>query len=222
MFRSVRPYLERAGLEEPVVCYQGAVVAEPATGRFLRHVPIELDLAREAIAAVQERGFALNCYVDDDLYVTAENPGARSYADFQHIPLNIVGPLLDWLDRPPTKLVVVDDPATLDRLRPELTAQFDGRLFIAKSLPFFLELASPEVSKGTGMAFVAERLGFTAEAAVGFGDGENDLELLEWAGYAVAVENGDEQVKALADWVVPGPREEGVALVIEALLDSRT
>ena len=221
MFRSVRPYLERAGLEEPVVCYQGAVVAEPATGRFLRHVPIELELACEAIAAVQERGFALNCYVDDALCVAAENPGARAYADFQHIPLNIVGPLLDWLDRPPTKLVVVEDPETLDRLRAELTAQFDGRLFIAKSLPFFLELASPEVSKGTGMAFVAERLGFAAGAAVGFGDGENDLELLEWAGYAIAVENADDRVKALADWVVPGPREEGVAQVIEALLDSR-
>ena len=221
MFRSVRPYLERAGLEEPVVCYQGAVVAEPATGRFLRHVPIELELAREAIAAVQERGFALNCYVDDDLCVAAENPGARAYADFQHIPLNIVGPLLDWLDRPPTKLVVVEDPETLDRLRAELTAQFDGRLFIAKSLPFFLELASPEVSKGTGMAFVADRLGFAAAAAVGYGDGENDFELLEWAGYAIAVENADDRVKALADWVVPGPREEGVAQVIEALLDSR-
>ena len=81
------------------------------------------------------------------------------------------------------------------------------------------------VSSGAAtMAFVAERLGFTADAAVGFGDGENDLELLEWAGYAVAVENGDERVKALADLVVPGPREEGVAQVIEALLDldSRT
>ena len=222
MFRSVRPYLERAGLDEPVVCYQGAVVAEPATGEFLRHVPIELELAREAIASVQERGFALNCYVDDDLCVAAENPGARAYADFQHIPLNIVGPLLDWLARPPTKLVVVDDPETLDRLRPELEARFDGRLFIAKSLPFFLELASPEVSKGTGMAFVAERLGFAADRTVGFGDGENDLELLQWAGFAVAVENGDERVKALADWVVPGPREEGVAQVIEALLDSRS
>jgi len=224
MFRSVRPYLERAGLDEPVVCYQGAVVAEPATGEFLRHLPIELELAREAIAAVQERGFALNCYVDDDLCVAEENPGARAYADFQHIPLEVVGPLLDWLERPPTKLVVVDDPETLDRLRPELEAQFDRRLFIAKSLPFFLELASPEVSKGTGMAFVAERLGFTAERTVAFGDGENDLELLEWAGYAVAVENGDERVKALADLVVPGPREEGVAQVIEALLDldSRT
>jgi Cof subfamily protein (haloacid dehalogenase superfamily) len=220
MFRSVRPYLEQAGLDEPVVCYQGAVVAEPASGRFLRHVPIPLELAREAIGAVQARGFSLNCYVDDDLYVAAETPGARQYADFQHLPLHVVGDLLAWLDRPPTKLVVVDDPATLDGLKPELLALFAGRLFVAKSLPHFLELASPEVSKGSGMAFLAEHLGFTAARTVAFGDGENDLELLDWAGYAVAVENADDELKARADWIVPGPREEGVAQVIEALLDS--
>jgi Cof subfamily protein (haloacid dehalogenase superfamily) len=220
MFRSVRPYLEQAGLDEPVVCYQGAVVAEPASGRFLRHVPIPLELAREAIGAVQARGFSLNCYVDDDLYVAAETPGARQYADFQHLPLHVVGDLLAWLDRPPTKLVVVDDPTTLDGLKPELLALFAGRLFVAKSLPHFLELASPEVSKGSGMAFLAEHLGFTAARTVAFGDGENDLELLDWAGYAVAVENADDELKARADWIVPGPREEGVAQVIEALLDS--
>ncbi len=220
MFRSVRPYLEQADLDEPVVCYQGAVVAEPASGRFLRHVPIPLEPAREAIEAVQARGFALNCYVDDDLYVAAETPGARSYADFQHLPLHIVGDLLAWLDRPPTKLVVVDEPAALDALKPELLAQFDGRLFVAKSLPYFLELASPEVSKGSGMAFLAEHLGFTAAQTVAFGDGENDRELLDWAGYAVAVDNADDELKARADWVIPGPREEGVAQVIEALLDS--
>jgi Cof subfamily protein (haloacid dehalogenase superfamily) len=220
MFRSVRPYLEQAGLDEPVVCYQGAVVAEPASGRFLRHVPIPLELAREAIGAVQARGFSLNCYVDDDLYVAAETPGARAYADFQHLELHIVDDLLGWLDRPPTKLVVVDDPTTLDGLKPELLALFAGRLFVAKSLPHFLELASPEVSKGSGMAFLAEHLGFTAARTVAFGDGENDLELLDWAGYAVAVENADDELKARADWIVPGPREEGVAQVIEALLDS--
>jgi len=58
MFRSVRPYLEEAGIDDPVVCYQGAVVAEPATGRFLRHEPIPVELAKEAIAALgRERGF---------------------------------------------------------------------------------------------------------------------------------------------------------------------
>jgi Cof subfamily protein (haloacid dehalogenase superfamily) len=221
MFRSVRPYLEQAGLEEPVVCYQGAVVAEVTTGRFLRHVPIPLELAREAIDEVQRAGFSLNCYVDDELYVAAETPGARSYADFQDLQLHVVGDLLDWLERPPTKLVVVDDPETLDGLKPELVARFDGRLFIAKSLPYFLELASPEVSKGSGMSFVAEHLGFTAERTVAFGDGENDFELLDWAGYAVAVENAHELLKARADLIVPGPDEEGVAQAIEAYLALR-
>jgi Cof subfamily protein (haloacid dehalogenase superfamily) len=222
MFRSVRPYLEQAGLDEPVVCYQGAVVAEPLTGRFLRHEPIPLELAREATAAVEKAGFSLNCYVDDDLYVAAETEGARGYADFQHLPLHVVGDLLAWLDRPPTKLVIVDDPDTLDQLKPRLVSRFDGRLFIAKSLPQFLELASPDVSKGTGMAFLAEHSGFDAAHTVAFGDGENDLELLDWAGYAVAVENAHDAVKARADWICPGPRDEGVAAVIEALLDSRS
>ena len=39
MFRSVRPYVQEAGLDEPVICYQGAVVAEPGSGAFLLHVP---------------------------------------------------------------------------------------------------------------------------------------------------------------------------------------
>ena len=57
MFRSVRPYAEAAGIEEPVVCYQGAVVAEPVSGEWLRHEPIPLELAREAIAAVEAEGY---------------------------------------------------------------------------------------------------------------------------------------------------------------------
>jgi len=104
--------------------------------------------------------------------------------------------------------------------RPTLVARFGERLFVAKSLPHFLELASPSISKGSGLAFVAERLGFTAAETVAFGDGENDRELLEWAGYAVCVENGDDALKERADWICPGPEDEGVAQVIEAFLDS--
>jgi hydroxymethylpyrimidine pyrophosphatase-like HAD family hydrolase len=58
-------------------------------------------------------------------------------------------------------------------------------------------------------------------ATVAFGDGENDVELLQWAGYGVAVANAHERVLAVADWVCPPAAEEGVAQVIEAFLDSR-
>ena len=220
MFRSALPYAVAAGIEEPLVCYQGAVVAEPGSGEFLRHEPIPLELAREAIEAVENEGFRLNCYVDDDLYVAEITPNARAYADFQHIPITPVGDLLGWLERPPTKLVAVDDPEALNRLRAVLVERFADRLFIAKSLPYFLELASPAVSKGSGLAFVAEQLGFAAEHTIAFGDGENDLELLDWAGYAVSVENGFEELKARADWLCPSAEDEGVAQTLEAFLDS--
>ena len=222
MFRSVRPYLEEAGLDDPAVCYQGAAVADASTGEFLRHVPIPLELAREGIAAVEEEGFGLNCYVDDDLYVAEITPEARRYADFQHLELNVVGPLLEWLDRPPTKLVVIGDPEVLDGLGARLKERFRDRLYISKSLPYFLELAHPDVTKASGMAFLAERLGFTAADTVAFGDGENDVELLEWAGYCVAVANAHERVLAVADFVCPSVDEEGVAQTIEAFLHSRT
>jgi Cof subfamily protein (haloacid dehalogenase superfamily) len=221
MFRAVRPYVSEAGIDDPVICYQGAVVADPVTGEFLRHVPIPRDRALEAIDAVVAAGFHLNAYVDDELYVAEVTPEARSYADFQHLEIHAVGPLRDWLHDDPTKLVAVGDPDALDALEAELKPRFAGELFISKSLPYFLEFAHPDVSKGAGLQFVAERLGFDSAHTVAAGDGENDRELLDWAGFGVAVANAHDDILARADLVVPPVTEEGVAVLLEAYLDSR-
>ncbi len=221
MFQSVRPYVVEAGIDDPVVCYQGAVVADPRTGEFLRHVPIPLALARETISAVEEERWPVNCYVGDELYVAEHTDESRAYAEFQHLTVHPVGRLLDWLDAPPTKLVVVGDPDALDGLEARMKRRFGARMFISKSLPYFLELANAEVSKGSGLAFLADRLGFARERTVGIGDGENDRELLDWSGFAVAVENAHPSLTARADAVIPGPEQEGVASLIESYLDSR-
>jgi Cof subfamily protein (haloacid dehalogenase superfamily) len=220
MFQSVRHYALAAGIDDPVVCYQGAVVAEPESGRWLRHVPIELEVAREAIAVLYERGFDLNCYVGDELYVRTVTAEARRYADFQDLELHPVGDLLAWLSEAPTKLVVIDDPLVLDDLEVRLKEHFGPRLYISKSLPYFLELASPDVTKAAGLDFLAALLPFSRERTVAFGDGENDVELVDWAGYGVAVANAHDRVKAVADFVCPPVQEEGVAQVIEAYLGS--
>jgi Cof subfamily protein (haloacid dehalogenase superfamily) len=221
MFRSVLPYVREAGLvDTPVVCYQGAVVADPATGEFLRHVPIPRERALEAMDAIVEAGFHLNAYVDDELYVAELNDEARRYSHFQHIPVHTVGDLRAWLHADPTKLIAVGDPQALEELEAELKPRFAGKLFISKSLPYFLEFAHPDVSKGSGLQFVADRLGFTAAEAVASGDGENDRELLEWAGFAVAVENAHREILERADLVVPPAANEGVAALMEAYLDS--
>jgi Cof subfamily protein (haloacid dehalogenase superfamily) len=221
MFVSVRPYVLQAGIDDPVVCYQGAVVAEPGTGRWLRHEPIPVALAKEAIEAIVVDGFHVNVYVDDELFVSRITPEARAYADFQGLVIHEVGSLVEWLEKPPTKVVSVGDPRLLDGLEVRLKERFGGRLYISKSLPFFLEIANPTVTKAAGLEFLAEHLGFLPERTVAFGDGENDIELLEWAGFGVAVANAHERVLAVADYVCPPVTEEGVAQVIEALLRGR-
>ncbi len=220
MFRSVRPYLEQAGIDDPVVCYQGAAVVDPVDGDFLLHETLDLELAREAIVALVEAGHPPNCYVDDQLYVAEHSDYSRRYAAFQHLPVTEVGDLLAWLQRPPTKLVAVADPADVPALRATLRERFDGSFFLTTSLPHLLELGNPAVSKGTGLQFVAERLGLDASDVVSFGDGENDIELLEWSGYGIAVEGGNPQLLDHAAWTCPAAGEEGVASVIEAYLDA--
>ncbi len=220
MFRSVRPYLEQAGIDDPVVCYQGAAVVDPVDGTFLLHETIDLELARQAIAALVEAGHPPNCYVGDRLYVARHTEYSRMYADFQNLPVTEVGDLAAWLERPPTKLVAVADPEDVPALRAAIAERFEGSLHLTTSLPHLLELGNPSSSKGTGLAFVAGRMGLDAGSIVSFGDGENDVELIDWAGFGIAVEGGHPRLLEHADWVCPAAGREGVATVIEAYLDS--
>ena len=104
-------------------------------------------------------------------------------------------------------------------LRAALVAAFGDRLFLTTSLPYLLELGNPAVSKGTGIAFVAERLGISLDRVVSFGDGENDIELIDEAGFGIAVEDANPLLLEHADWVCPSADVEGVATVIDAYLD---
>jgi Cof subfamily protein (haloacid dehalogenase superfamily) len=221
MYQSVHRFLAPVGLPDPVICYQGAAVVD-ADGKWLRHEPIELSLAKETIAAVEDEGYGPNVYVADELYVREETQAARDYAGFQHLVVHEVGDLRTWLTEPPTKLVCVGDPEALDGLEARMKQRFDGRLYISKSLPYFLEFAASGVTKGAGLDFLSERMGFTPARTIAFGDGENDVELVDWAGYGIAVENAHARVKAVADWICPSAADEGVAQVLEALLASKS
>ena len=224
MFRSVRPFALEAGADGPVVCYQGALVADARTGEVLSHLPIPLEPARGAIASIEGAGFQVNCYVNDELYVDEVTDEARFYAEYQGVPvpINPVGDLLAWLDEPPTKLVMVSDPARLDALEQELRAGLAEGLHVVRSLPFFLEVAAAGVTKATGLDVCARLLGFAPGRAVAFGDEQNDFELLDWGGYAVAMANAHPRVRERADFVCAPVEEEGVAQVVEAFLDSST
>jgi Cof subfamily protein (haloacid dehalogenase superfamily) len=222
MLRSSRPFALQLGVTAPLICYQGALVADPQSGEWLRHEPMPVPLAREVIEACRKRDQHCNVYVDDELYVDELNVYALEYARHAKLEAHAVGDLERWLTQPTTKIVVVGEPELLDELQIELRAQFGDRLFIAKSLPFFLEVAQPGVSKGSALEWVCDRISIEPAHVVSFGDGANDIELLRDAGFGVAIEGADQSLLDEADATVPGPEHDGVARFLEALVSARS
>lgn len=62
-----------------------------------------------------------------------------------------------------------------------------------------------------------ERWKIDADQIMAFGDSENDLEMLELAGYSFAMENGEEKVKRMAKYIAPSNDETGVLQVFRAV-----
>ncbi len=132
---------------------------------------------------------------------------ARDYADFQHLEIHAVGDLLDWLAEPPTKLVCVGDPDELDGVERAPKAHFGDahvHLEVAAVLPRVRRGRRDEGRRASTSS--PSTWGSRASETIAFGDGENDVELVEWAGYGIAVENAHERVKAVADWICPSAR----------------
>ena len=207
---------------DPVICFQGALVGSRSTGEVQRHEQLEMEAAREIIAAIVETGEHINVMTSDSFYVSKDNAEAQRYAQSARVPVNAVGDLVAWLDQPITKLVVSGEPERMDALRDVLVPEFGDRAFIAKSLPFYLEVAAPGVHKGVGCAFVADLLGLRQENCVSIGDGENDLELIDWAGFGIAVGGGHPELIERADWVAPSIDDDGVPRVMQAIADARS
>lgn len=83
----------------------------------------------------------------------------------------------------------------------------------------WLDLAPDGVNKASALEPVRQRLGVAPDATVAVGDGRNDVEMLAWAARGVAMGQAPAEVVEAADEVTAAVEEDGVALVLEGLLD---
>ena len=81
---------------------------------------------------------------------------------------------------------------------------------LARWCPDAVDVIPAHCGKALGMRKILEHYGFDREDSIAFGDGGNDLDMLEYAGIGVAMGNAGERLKAAADYVTDTCREDGV------------
>lgn len=79
------------------------------------------------------------------------------------------------------------------------------------------EITAKGINKSYGLMKLLEYLGKTPEDVIAFGDGPNDIDMLQYAGYSVAMGNAIDEVKAVADYVTSSVDQDGIYNAMIAL-----
>ena len=218
MFCSTVPFARQLGITLPLITYNGALIRRIPLGETLYHQPIELSLAEELTDLFRQRGWYLQKYVDDRLYVLEMNEDARYYAEYAKVEAIPLGEDFYRLTVAPTKMLSMGSPDELATIAAEVKSRYAGRLYVAASKQRYLELVDARVNKGRALEFLAGSLGIHQQEVMAIGDSMNDLDMIQYAGIGVAMGNANPAVKEVADFVTRSNVQDGVAAAVEKFL----
>jgi Cof subfamily protein (haloacid dehalogenase superfamily) len=223
MYLSALPWARELHIDLPLVCYQGAVVrdiprATEGLGELLFEAPLAPEPSLRALRVARRHRWHYQAYQDEKLLCEEDRPEAHLYARIAQIPITFVDDLEPLLRRGTTKAVcVIEDAGEVRRCIETMSRELGASARVTRSMPQFVEIINPAVSKAAAVELTLGRAGLTLAEAVAVGDAPNDLEMLAAAGFAVAVATAAPEVLAVAGATCAPPDRAGVADVLEAL-----
>lgn len=222
--------LELAKYGGLILSYNGGRAVDARTGETLFERILPNDIVEQLLNHVRKYD-VVPWFVDgeelivenafpDDIFIDGESVNIIKTECFLcDLRVHEVKSLTEWADRRPQPklLIAASDTYLAERWR-EIAAPFEGKLESLFSCSYYYEFMPMGVDKGTGLASALSELGIDASEVVAFGDEQNDVGMIRWAGTGVAMGNATDEVKAVADRVTLTNNEDGIAAALEDLL----
>ena len=222
MMEATLPFARKIGVNAPMLLYNGAMIYDHNTDETLYAPRIACETALGIVKLAEAEGFYIQLYPGVGYYCSEIIDYTRAYARQINVPATPVHmPMSQWLEAHPSdmqKMLIIDTPEGADRIQAILRETFPHGACYLKSKAHYLEIAPEGVDKGQSLRFLAEHLGLTPDEVMAFGDGQNDVPMLEYAGAGYAMANACPQALACTSRVAPPNTEDGVAQVIEGYI----
>lgn len=218
MYASAEAIAKQLELDVPLITYQGALVKHLVEGTVLYERNVPEQAAKFVIDYANEHDLLIQAYVDDQLYVSKDNEHARNYSKLSKVPYIHDPQLSTVATKPSAKLLFIDDPDKLDRLAVTFKHHLGDEVHMTKSKPNYFEVTHREATKGHAIKHLAAQFGIDRSQIIAIGDSWNDLDMIEFAGLGVAMKNGVDDLKQIADYITLSNNEDGVKHVIEKFI----
>lgn len=212
-----------------LVAFNGARVIDAQTDEVLFDQPMEERALRALVGHM--RDFDVIPWITEGKYLYVER-GCRHVITYRDAPFDIVDyerrmcdlelvevdDLLEVCSRPQDKLLCASEPEYLQAHWRTMYEPFTDRLSGMFTADFYFEFMAPDINKGNALAGSLPKLGIDASEVIAFGDAQNDISMLTWAGIGVAMGNATDAAKAAADEVTASNNEDGIALALDKFL----
>lgn len=207
-----------------LVCHNGGKVINCQTGETLFDQPVSAADARAVLEHMKQFRVVPMVAHGEYMYVTDVFDHDLNLPE----PVNImryeargngylmceVRDLAAFVDFPLNKILTFGQPEYLQAHWQAMAAPFAGRLNAMFTAPFYFEFTAKDVDKAAAIHSALEPLGYTPEETIAFGDAQNDISMLKYAGIGIAMGNAAAEVKEIADEITAGNDEDGIALAL--------
>ena len=216
-YRRARPVAEALGLETPLICNHGGSIRNAQTGETIHRRTLPRPLARQIVTWLQQQGIQQLVFDGDRVYHNAQ-PG-EVVADFDVYTrgdCSVYAP--DVLTILPDEVEIIlntsRDHNRLAGVYASALARYGDRVRVLFSHPFGMDVM-PHSSKSEALAWLCTSYGIEPHQVIAIGDGDNDVDMLAWAGLGIAMGDGTPNARAAADVIAPSFAADGLAWAVE-------
>lgn len=213
-------FFRELDLSTPLILLNGSLLYDPVTHRDLMAHPLA-GAAVEAVWPILEAaGLDLVVHTNRRGVVRSMTALIEEHLVLDGITVDVRPDLGPGTIDTVMKILTIGEEAQLDRAEAAIVAA-NLPVKLVRSHHTYLEVLPPVGGKGGGVRALLEHLGIPRERSVAVGDFLNDLDLLASAGLGVCMANAHPGLRAVAQRVTASNMEDGVAQVLEALMDGR-
>lgn len=216
-FRASQLYYKELMLTTPIVNFNGALVHHPTNAAWkMIHSPIDISVVHDVVDSVDKYQYEnLIAEVLDDVFIHNEDNRLMDIFKMGD-PSVTIGNLRTSLNEDPTSLLIHAEEENVPLIRDHLESVHAELIEHRRwGAPFHIvEIVKKGLNKAVGISHVAKDLNIPRDRIIAFGDEDNDLEMLEYAGLGVAMSNGIDELKNIANEITLSNNEDGIAKIL--------
>ena len=221
---SATPLLKEHGLKSHMINLNGAAIYD-TQGRLEYSIPMEPSTVAEIMSYCAVNGLGYTLMTDQHTFVIDVEEFIEDMKKFMPVREQEDGQELSsqaqfaGIQEDIRPFFSPQDPSKFDAFH-QVFDKFDD-IDITSSAVDNREITHTNAQKGIAVESYAQQKGYTMDQVATIGDSLNDRSMLKMAKYSYAMDNASPEVKAMAKFIAPSNREDGVALVIEQILSEQ-